>query len=105
MDVEKARAILDFICYNCGEKGHKAKDCRSPPQPKAHLRAAHTENPNRSDDGNEPSEDKGRATPDASEVGDQENINEEIVEFEVPDNTYSNDFYERKSTSDFLASM
>jgi hypothetical protein len=50
-------------------------------------------------------EDKGRATPNASEVGDRENINEEIIEFKVPDDTYSNDFYERKSTSDFLASM
>lgn len=41
MNAERAQAILDFNCYNRGEKGHKAKDCKKPPQPKVHLWAAH----------------------------------------------------------------
>jgi hypothetical protein len=105
MDAEKARAILDFICYNCGEKGHKSRDCKKPHKPKVHLRAACTETPYRPDDGGDTLREDEDAHPRGSEKENGGESTEELVEVEVPENSYSNDFYERDSISDYMAPM
>jgi hypothetical protein len=105
MDAEKARAILDFICYNCGEKGHKSRDCKKPRKPKVHLQAAHTETPYQPDDGRDTPREDEDAYPRGSEKENGGELTEELVEVEVPENSYSNDFYERDSTSDYMAPM
>jgi hypothetical protein len=50
-DDERTRATMDVVCYNCGEKGHKFRDCKRPHKPKVHLWAACTEIPCHSDNG------------------------------------------------------
>jgi hypothetical protein len=105
MDAEKARAILDFICYNCGEKGHKSRDCKKPHKPKIHLWAAHTETPYRPNDGRNTLREDEDAHPRESEKENGGESTEELVEVEVPENSYSNDFYERDSTLDYMALM
>ena len=104
MNAEKAQAILDFTCYNCGEKGHKARDCNKPPQPKLHLRAAHTEGPSKYDDGSNASGDDSGTQSGITEITDKEDHDKEIVKIEVPDDSYSNDYYENADI-DFMAPM
>jgi hypothetical protein len=105
MNVEKARVILDFICYNCGEKGHKSRDCKKPCKPKVHLWAAHTETPYQPDNGRDTLREDEDIYPRGLEKENGEELTEELVEIEVPENLYSNDFYEQDFTSDYMALM
>jgi hypothetical protein len=91
MNTDKAQAILDFTCYNCGEKGHKVRDCKKTPQPKAHLQAAHMEGPSRYNDNGNSSEDDGGNRSSITNIADEENHDKELIEIEIPD---SNDYYE-----------
>jgi hypothetical protein len=102
MNIDKAKAILDFTCYNCGEKGHKARYCKKPPQPKVHIRAAHTEDSSRSEYGSDTSEDDHQS--EQAEMAHREDHNEEIIKVEVLEDSYSNDYYENNE-ADFMASM
>jgi hypothetical protein len=105
MDVEKARVILDFICYNCGEKGHKSRDCKKPHKPKVHLQAACTETPYWPDNGRDTPREDEDTHPRGLEKENGGELTEELVKVEVPENSYSNDFYEWDSTSDYMAPM
>jgi hypothetical protein len=102
---ERTRATVDVICYNCGEKGHKSRDCKRPCKLKVHLRAAHTEIPCHSDAGRDMQTEDDEVHPKDTERDEGGESNEEIIEVEVPKDSYSNDFYEWKSSSDYMAPM
>jgi hypothetical protein len=105
VDNERTRATVDVICYNCGEKGHKSRDCKRPHKPKVHLWAAHTEIPCHSDAGRDMWTEDDEVHPKDTERDERGESNEEIIEVEVPEDSYSNDFYERESSSDYMAPM
>jgi hypothetical protein len=105
VDNERTRATVDIICYNCGEKGHKSRDCKRPCKPKVHLWAAHTEIPCHSDAGRDMRTEDDEVHPKDTERDEGGESNEEIIEVEVPEDLYSNDFYERESSSDYMAPM
>jgi hypothetical protein len=105
MDVEKARVILDFICYNCREKGHKFRDCKKPHKPKIHLQAACTEIPYQPDNGRDTLREDEDAHPRKLKKENGGESTEELVEVEGPENLYSNNFYEWESTLDYMAPM
>jgi hypothetical protein len=104
-DNKRTRATVDVICYNCREKGHKSRDYKRPRKLKVHLRVAHMEIPCHSDAGRDMRTEDDEVHPKDTERDEGGESNEEIIEVEVPEDSYSNDFYEWESSSDYMALM